>query len=112
MVYVISDGEYQKIGHSVNPIHRFQNLQTSNARELSFIYLAHGSLVDEAKLHEKYAQYHVRGEWFCLPNKVVKKLYFDASNLLMEPEIQALESVATGPSGELIATTTPVFEGS
>jgi hypothetical protein len=60
---------YCKIGISNNPEKRLENLQTSNARELS-LELKLGPFSEqeafnlEKKLHKIFDKYHIRGEWF------------------------------------------------
>ncbi len=68
-VYLITDGQYVKIGISDNPIHRINDLQVSNPRELSFICQIplrdkKDALSLESYLHKVYHRFHVRGEWF------------------------------------------------
>jgi len=65
-VYFISDGEYIKIGWTYNLPKRLATLQTSNARRLnvvrSIICLDPESF--ELRLHDKFADKLVLGEWF------------------------------------------------
>ena len=68
-LYAISDGEFVKIGYSVNPNDRLRKMQTSNCRKLCLIWDCYVSENDkeaatqEKKLHRAIKKYHVRGEW-------------------------------------------------
>lgn len=63
-VYAITDGEFVKIGYSVNPRKRVAELQTGNARLLSLLGTIPGTESDERKLHAKYEHLNVLQEWF------------------------------------------------
>lgn len=63
-VYAITDGEFVKIGYSVNPSKRIAELQTGNARLLSLVGTIPGTESDERKLHAKYEHLNVLQEWF------------------------------------------------
>lgn len=73
-VYIISDGIYYKIGRSIDPHQRLQQLQTATYRELSIEHLYNVDDVDgwesaselESWFHNKLNDYHIRGEWFNL----------------------------------------------
>jgi hypothetical protein len=55
-----------KLGISKNPLKRLKQLQTANANvlEIAAIAPAPNRFADERRLHQKAAQYHIRGEWF------------------------------------------------
>ena len=63
-VYLITDGEYLKIGYSVNPEKRVAELQTGNARPLRLLGKIEGTEADERALHQKYIRNNVLQEWF------------------------------------------------
>lgn len=65
-LYIITDGEYYKVGVSSTPGKRLKSLQTSNARKLRIIHLYNGSygMRFEALVHALLAQHRVSGEWF------------------------------------------------
>lgn len=66
-VYLITDGEYYKVGIALKPTHRLTELQVGNARQLSIVetYLPDGSALDvEQAIHKKLRDCHVSGEWF------------------------------------------------
>lgn len=64
-----------KIGLSVNPKKRLKTLQTSHYEELKLIAIKEGTRYEELKLHTKFQELHVRGEWFKLTYDI--KLEFD-----------------------------------
>lgn len=64
-VYGITDGEYVKIGYSVNPPKRVAELQTGNARTLSLL----GTI--ERAMHAKYQKINVLQEWFELDSALL-----------------------------------------
>jgi ParB-like chromosome segregation protein Spo0J len=67
VVYLITDGEFYKVGFSSTLLHeRVVSLQTGNARKLSVVGVWKGTLKDEDKLHEMLAHLRLEGEWFDL----------------------------------------------
>lgn len=69
MVYLISDGKYTKIGMtSIGASVRLKSLQIGNARELKIIgeYFTKNRNVEESRLHKKYFNKRMQGEWFDL----------------------------------------------
>ena len=68
MVYFISDGTYTKIGKSKNPLNRIKDLQTSNAKLLSFTHLFDVKDKYETVLHNLFKSYksESNNEWFNL----------------------------------------------
>lgn len=70
-VYVIRCNEFYKIGRASNPLQRLGDLQIGCPYELRLVQVFYTSLAGaaalEAELHERYAEYRVRGEWFALP---------------------------------------------
>jgi len=78
-IYLIGDGEFVKVGYSVDPRRRLRSLQGASGRELTLIraqqvkrYKRMQSLGAacaknwETWLHKRLADWHVRGEWFDL----------------------------------------------
>ena len=55
------DGGPVKIGSSDSPADRLRGLQTGNPRDLMIALL---TCIPEAELHRRYADRHIRGEWF------------------------------------------------
>jgi len=68
VIYFITDGEFTKIGYTYNLPERLSTLQLANPREL-FIkeyYFIQFPYEEEQRLHRKYIEYHIKGEWFDL----------------------------------------------
>ncbi len=68
-VYLISSGDFIKIGYSNSPGSRLRELQVGNPRLLSMIGQSVfsdrvGAKSGEASLHKRYRAYKARGEWF------------------------------------------------
>ena len=84
-VYIITDGEYQKIGVGYDPIQRIKQCQIGNAR---LITLIHAIRTDdmytlEAHIHKALKMYNIRGEWFLLPDQIIEYLcQYDILNLI------------------------------
>lgn len=53
-----------KIGWSLTPVERRGQIQYGNPEVLRIIGLIEGSRDKEAEMHVRFAQSHVRGEWF------------------------------------------------
>ena len=64
-VYMIRAGETGpvKIGHSNDPIGRLVELQVGHYEKLRIIRLFDGGEAEEATLHVRFADLHIRGEW-------------------------------------------------
>lgn len=74
-VYLISNGEYIKIGVAKNVEARLKDLQVANAKELQLICSFPLKNEKEAFkleqfLHTEYEAYHIRGEWFNILNYI------------------------------------------
>ena len=71
-VYLITDGEYVKIGVANNIIDRIRKLQTGNAKKLVVLVYQKcpNAYSIEKALHKKYKQYKVSGEWYDILNQV------------------------------------------
>ena len=65
-VYFITDGDYVKIGVAVNVHRRLGCLQVGNVKELSIVKKIYSDnpYEIEARLHDEYSKYHIRGEWY------------------------------------------------
>jgi T5orf172 domain len=63
-IYLISDGEFLKIGWTKNVILRREVLQCGNVRELTVLATKPGSQLTEGAIHKALRKYRVRGEWF------------------------------------------------
>ena len=53
-----------KIGFSVNPQFRLSTLQCASAYPLRVIYAQPGTLSDEKRLHRRFDDERLEGEWF------------------------------------------------
>jgi len=70
-IYLISDGELVKIGHSKHPTKRLNQLQTGHPKKLKLIALfeweTKGKITErimEGRIHYLLRQFHRNGEWF------------------------------------------------
>lgn len=68
--------DYVKIGNTKNVVKRVADLQVSNPYKLVIEtikeYLTYQeALAAERAYHETFQQYHVRGEWFELPESLL-----------------------------------------
>ena len=77
-IYLITDGEYTKIGISSNVHSRLADLQTGNARKLNIIfYETMGkprAVWCESRLHSALKDYRMEGEWFKLSIEDIKEI--------------------------------------
>jgi hypothetical protein len=76
ILYVISDGEYNKIGITTSSIKkRLKVLQTANARKLTCIFMKEIQLARdlELALHQHFADKRLYGEWFDVSLREIKK---------------------------------------
>lgn len=65
LVYFIGDGNgCIKIGKSTSPSRRLASLQTAHPRRLELIATMPGGAYMEGRLHEKFADHRLSGEWF------------------------------------------------
>jgi hypothetical protein len=67
-IYVITDGEFCKIGKTWNVGMRLADLQTASPRKLRIVHEIETEFCDylEADLHLHFARKHVLGEWYQL----------------------------------------------
>jgi hypothetical protein len=67
-VYIITDGEFCKIGRSFAPERRRKQLQSGYPRELKLLfgYRVADAIRIEADLHRAFSTQHARYEWFTL----------------------------------------------
>jgi hypothetical protein len=75
LVYFIKNLETQniKIGFTKDLEARLSCLQVGNDCELKVIHTIEGEEVLEKEYHQKFADYHVRGEWFRITEEQVVK---------------------------------------
>lgn len=70
-VYAISNGRGAvKIGWSKDPLKRHKYLQTAHTDKLTILGVKEGSASDETALHDSFANFRLRGEWFRLEGRV------------------------------------------
>jgi hypothetical protein len=63
-----------KIGHSFDVKKRLGSLQTGHPDKLILLGSFYGSQYDEHELHEKFAPYRIRGEWFQPTEPILEKI--------------------------------------
>ena len=80
-VYLVSDGEYTKIGVTEDITKRLHNLQTGNARSLKVLhtepFVGTSAYKVEAALHSVYRDFNVLNEWFDLTDEQCLKIIND-----------------------------------
>lgn len=79
MVYFIQEEEtnFVKIGFTRSLIRkRVTSLQIGNPRKLHLLNVFGEECCDERQCHLAYSKYHIRGEWFKLPDSVIRSLKF------------------------------------
>ena len=75
-VYVIGSGSYVKIGIARDVRKRVSMLQISSPVPLTVIKLweCDDAYEVERRLHKKYAEFKTSGEWFAMPESVLRDL--------------------------------------
>lgn len=78
-VYLIRhcvDGRLVKIGYSAAPARRQKEIENAEGCDLQLLAIipSPDMRMLEARLHEKYSFYHVRGEWFSLDDEQVGEI--------------------------------------
>lgn len=63
-VYFIRAGDAIKIGFSIHPIKRVDELQIGNPEELELLGAFGGTERDEKALHADFSHLEIRSEWF------------------------------------------------
>jgi hypothetical protein len=73
-VYFIQQGVSGpvKIGRSYNPTARMAQLQTAHADRLRMLYFERGGRDEECRLHAKFSECHISGEWFELTTEMLQ----------------------------------------
>lgn len=64
LVYFIRCGDAIKIGYTFNMARRMMDLQMCNPQALELLVAFAGGHEEEHFLHDKFADLHIRGEWF------------------------------------------------
>lgn len=95
MIYFIQAGKNGaiKIGYTESDISgRVASLQTASPEELHLLGSMEGDIQKESELHEKFADNHIRGEWF-KPTIALKAFIFENTHEdLSVPSKTILES--------------------
>jgi hypothetical protein len=75
-VYIIGEMEtiYVKIGHTTNLKARLSGVQVGNPRKLRILSAWHGTESDEVGFHSMFRRYRREGEWFDLPECILRDL--------------------------------------
>lgn len=89
MIYVITSGDYLKVGYSKNVCTRLKSYETSNP-DVNVISYSSGSISDEKDLHEKLKSFHHRNEWF---HKTSESLNIIHNEFTLEKALAKQENV-------------------
>jgi Meiotically Up-regulated Gene 113 (MUG113) protein len=73
-VYFLSDGEYCKIGSTTNLKQRISMHFGSYPKPLKILKVWCGSMILENLLKALLRDFHVNGEWFCIPQGMITAL--------------------------------------
>lgn len=75
-VYIIKCHDLVKVGIAASVESRLSSLQTGNPYDLEVInsFASREPALDERRLHSRFAKYHVRGEWFRIPGRLLDRL--------------------------------------
>jgi hypothetical protein len=82
----VSDRPYVKIGFSENPPRRLSKIQACHVDRVSIIRLLHGSWSDEYELHQRFADLHVRCEWYQRSEEMLGDIGLDDLSIPVIPE--------------------------
>lgn len=72
LVYFIQSGNTVKIGLSASPKERLANMAVGNHADLKLLATATGGMRRERAFHKRFADDHIRGEWFELSPAIKK----------------------------------------
>ena len=73
-VYFFRNGNEVKIGFTSNPQSRQVALRTASAGKAFMARYVEGNMAAERAFHKRFAEYHLRGEWFDLRGRLAKYL--------------------------------------
>ncbi len=81
-IYFFSDGEFIKIGRSNNVKQRRNSMQAGSPRTITMICTIPCKTLDAGKkveriLHNRFAPYHIRGEWYDIKSSINETLFKD-----------------------------------
>lgn len=77
-----------KIGYSEEPLRRLTELQPHSPVLLRLVFAVKGTYADERSLHERFAGWRIRGEWYSTTSRDLRM-------------ILSLEGLVTTPLGRL-----------
>jgi hypothetical protein len=82
-----------KIGVSENPVKRLAQLQTGCPHKLSLLRVNYvGDYDTEAKLHKRFKEQRIQGEWFCLTDDIYSSFDSQCSaNGIDKPDLKGNE---------------------
>ena len=90
-LFQIKGTDQYKIGTTKNIDTRIQAIHNMQPNGIEVVYHSHDQVLNnyqkEAALHSKYANYQVKGEWFCFPPALVPDVVRDFITLEHEGEI-------------------------
>jgi hypothetical protein len=113
-VYLLTDGEFQKIGYTSNIDSRLSALQTGNARPITVLasFPSAFPAKDEKAIHLKMKPYRVNREWFSIPPAKLNRIgeWFTPS---VDAFLSVTQSDHRSPLGidELIASFNGMWSG-
>ena len=76
-VYYVQEGGIDgniTIGHSKDPAYRLTKHQRGNSKILRMLVCVKGSSKDEKKIHKKFKDFNIDGEWFKPDLKLLKHI--------------------------------------
>lgn len=80
MIYFVKANDRIKIGYADNPSSRISSLQTSNPYTLEVLLIIDGDYTLEHKLHLKFSDDRVSGEWFHFSKAIKEYIYNNLSD--------------------------------
>lgn len=87
-----------KIGHSITPLKRLVGIKTGNP----FVELIGTTSTPEIKLHRKYADYRIGGEWFEFPEEVEENVINEFFEWITEPKNTSKYKTKQNQTADLI----------
>ena len=81
-IYFIQMGDTGpiKIGQSVNPMLRIEQLQTANPETLRILWVYEGDQYTESQVHELFKGNRIRGEWFAPTDDLISFIESELQN--------------------------------
>jgi hypothetical protein len=67
-----------KVGYAIDPLVRMRGLQTGSSDELRLLFVAPGDQQDEVRVHHRFADARMAGEWFTGPLLSIVLAYAEA----------------------------------